>query len=141
MFFKGRDAKKRFSNLLDLQPDFSDDLQLFDDESGVSKDDLSEDKFEVLSRYFEYADVPVSPYVACVFILVIAVVLLFFSFLLFPVYLAPLFVLLLAVTVYVFLEKRVEHKAGEFSSEYPACLLYTSPSPRDATLSRMPSSA
>ena len=25
--------------------------------------------------------------------------------------------------------------------QYPACLLYTSPSPRDATLSRMPSSA
>ena len=25
--------------------------------------------------------------------------------------------------------------------EYKACLLYTSPSPRDATLSRMPSSA
>ena len=24
---------------------------------------------------------------------------------------------------------------------YPGCLLYTSPSPRDATLSRMPSSA
>ena len=26
-------------------------------------------------------------------------------------------------------------------ANYPGCLLYTSPSPRDATLSRMPSSA
>ena len=31
----------------------------------------------------------------------------------------------------------IEHCAGKF----PFCLLYTSPSPRDATLSRMPSSA
>ena len=31
---------------------------------------------------------------------------------------------------------RVDH-----AGEYGACLLYTSPSPRDATLSRMPSSA
>ena len=29
----------------------------------------------------------------------------------------------------------------EVSDEYQPCLLYTSPSPRDATLSRMPSSA
>ena len=28
-----------------------------------------------------------------------------------------------------------------FTGQYPDCLLYTSPSPRDATLSRMPSSA
>ena len=28
-----------------------------------------------------------------------------------------------------------------FSARYDLCLLYTSPSPRDATLSRMPSSA
>ena len=28
-----------------------------------------------------------------------------------------------------------------FTVEFPTCLLYTSPSPRDATLSRMPSSA
>ena len=34
----------------------------------------------------------------------------------------------------------VADEAGEFG-EYLACLLYTSPSPRDATLSRMPSSA
>ena len=33
--------------------------------------------------------------------------------------------------------KSVEHKLEESTS----CLLYTSPSPRDATLSRMPSSA
>ena len=32
-------------------------------------------------------------------------------------------------------------QAREISREYQACLLYTSPSPRDATLSRMPSSA
>ena len=30
---------------------------------------------------------------------------------------------------------------GEGKSSYYSCLLYTSPSPRDATLSRMPSSA
>ena len=30
---------------------------------------------------------------------------------------------------------------GGFAHEQQACLLYTSPSPRDATLSRMPSSA
>ena len=29
----------------------------------------------------------------------------------------------------------------EYNDEVKACLLYTSPSPRDATLSRMPSSA
>ena len=29
----------------------------------------------------------------------------------------------------------------EFKDDATACLLYTSPSPRDATLSRMPSSA
>ena len=29
----------------------------------------------------------------------------------------------------------------EVDKNYPFCLLYTSPSPRDATLSRMPSSA
>ena len=32
-------------------------------------------------------------------------------------------------------------KKGESLTEYWTCLLYTSPSPRDATLSRMPSSA
>ena len=32
-------------------------------------------------------------------------------------------------------------KILEKMGEVPACLLYTSPSPRDATLSRMPSSA
>ena len=31
--------------------------------------------------------------------------------------------------------------ADEIHDLFPACLLYTSPSPRDATLSRMPSSA
>ena len=30
---------------------------------------------------------------------------------------------------------------GSYLIEYKGCLLYTSPSPRDATLSRMPSSA
>ena len=30
---------------------------------------------------------------------------------------------------------------GDFGLQYASCLLYTSPSPRDATLSRMPSSA
>ena len=33
------------------------------------------------------------------------------------------------------------HVEGQLSHKYPDCLLYTSPSPRDATLSRMPSSA
>ena len=34
-----------------------------------------------------------------------------------------------------------ELNIGESNSEYEACLLYTSPSPRDQELSRMPSSA
>ena len=34
-----------------------------------------------------------------------------------------------------------EAVANHFSACVPGCLLYTSPSPRDATLSRMPSSA
>ena len=33
------------------------------------------------------------------------------------------------------------HKTAPDLSKYFTCLLYTSPSPRDATLSRMPSSA
>ena len=37
-------------------------------------------------------------------------------------------------------EEKVE-KLETSSEEYLPCLLYTSPSPRDATLSRMPSSA
>ena len=37
--------------------------------------------------------------------------------------------------------RSVEHKLPADSSEDEVCLLYTSPSPRDATLSRMPSSA
>ena len=32
-------------------------------------------------------------------------------------------------------------KGRVYSNQYNSCLLYTSPSPRDATLSRMPSSA
>ena len=36
-------------------------------------------------------------------------------------------------------EKKKEH--WDFLASTYACLLYTSPSPRDATLSRMPSSA
>ena len=35
----------------------------------------------------------------------------------------------------------VTHMKSEATDGYEACLLYTSPSPRDATLSRMPSSA
>ena len=37
-------------------------------------------------------------------------------------------------------EAEAELVAG-YQTEYSGCLLYTSPSPRDATLSRMPSSA
>ena len=33
------------------------------------------------------------------------------------------------------------NKLNAYQDNYSACLLYTSPSPRDATLSRMPSSA
>ena len=43
-----------------------------------------------------------------------------------------------------FLRELVERKEIEIihiASQYQLCLLYTSPSPRDATLSRMPSSA
>ena len=38
-------------------------------------------------------------------------------------------------------EKEEEEKEKEEEEEEENCLLYTSPSPRDATLSRMPSSA
>ena len=34
-----------------------------------------------------------------------------------------------------------KQQGNEFTGEFNDCLLYTSPSPRDATLSRMPSSA
>ena len=33
------------------------------------------------------------------------------------------------------------YASGQLVQQYKNCLLYTSPSPRDATLSRMPSSA
>ena len=36
---------------------------------------------------------------------------------------------------------RKDSSARQFDPRYFSCLLYTSPSPRDATLSRMPSSA
>src|SRR5680860_1806372 len=36
---------------------------------------------------------------------------------------------------------QTEVKGGDYSKEYVSCLLYTSPSPRDGLLSRMPSSA
>ena len=36
---------------------------------------------------------------------------------------------------------RGRHGIGKSTVVYQICLLYTSPSPRDATLSRMPSSA
>ena len=39
------------------------------------------------------------------------------------------------------LEKRISESFKLVSDRLEACLLYTSPSPRDATLSRMPSSA
>ena len=46
------------------------------------------------------------------------------------------------------MEQRVSTRAGElgievefFQSNHEGCLLYTSPSPRDRSLSRMPSSA
>ena len=37
--------------------------------------------------------------------------------------------------------KSYKQLCSNFINEFDACLLYTSPSPRDATLSRMPSSA
>ena len=36
---------------------------------------------------------------------------------------------------------QIDKQIEEFETEYPVCLLYTSPSPRDTILSRMPSSA
>ena len=35
----------------------------------------------------------------------------------------------------------VKHTGDGFLAEFPSCLLYTSPSPRDMSASRMPSSA
>ena len=40
-----------------------------------------------------------------------------------------------------FLSGTQTRRIGPLVEQYPDCLLYTSPSPRDATLSRMPSSA
>ena len=40
-----------------------------------------------------------------------------------------------------FIPKSKQMVAAELMREFRTCLLYTSPSPRDATLSRMPSSA
>ena len=37
--------------------------------------------------------------------------------------------------------ERLRHLQSQLTDQYQICLLYTSPSPRDATLSRMPSSA
>ena len=42
---------------------------------------------------------------------------------------------------YIELVKRYKDKLINFVYRLVSCLLYTSPSPRDATLSRMPSSA
>ena len=39
------------------------------------------------------------------------------------------------------IKKRVEQEQGYKPGEYEICLLYTSPSPRDLSTSRMPSSA
>ena len=39
------------------------------------------------------------------------------------------------------INKRVVEEQGYADSEFEICLLYTSPSPRDRTRSRMPSSA
>ena len=41
----------------------------------------------------------------------------------------------------VMLYGQLHNAVSEFEGTFGACLLYTSPSPRDATLSRMPSSA
>ena len=39
------------------------------------------------------------------------------------------------------INKELKSDTGDYASVRRGCLLYTSPSPRDATLSRMPSSA
>ena len=46
---------------------------------------------------------------------------------------------LVMVNILKFKEQTEDGRTGE--EAYNTCLLYTSPSPRDATLSRMPSSA
>ena len=44
--------------------------------------------------------------------------------------------------IYFLSQRKVqEEKKDQFKHKFRICLLYTSPSPRDATLSRMPSSA
>ena len=40
-----------------------------------------------------------------------------------------------------YFSKKDEYEKKEYKKEYNSCLLYTSPSPRDAHESRMPSSA
>ena len=43
--------------------------------------------------------------------------------------------------IHLNIENRLKDKIGDAAGRLHTCLLYTSPSPRDATLSRMPSSA
>ena len=43
--------------------------------------------------------------------------------------------------VCIFGSARIEPESKEYKKVYRLCLLYTSPSPRDRSLSRMPSSA
>jgi len=125
MFFRKVNAKRRFSNLLELQPEFSEEVLAFDENSA---DAFKESTISSFSRYLEYANISLSPYLVGIVLATVSISFLGLSFFLFPVYLAPLFVLLLGVAVYVFLEKRVEEKAGEFSSEYPAVLMATASS-------------
>ena len=49
--------------------------------------------------------------------------------------------LVLCLSIYLFIYLFITSLPGHRSFQYINCLLYTSPSPRDATLSRMPSSA
>ena len=58
--------------------------------------------------------------------------------------LAVFFGLCIAIDVpegYKFIRAQAEYRIVEGQTQYTFCLLYTSPRPRDATLSRMPSSA
>ena len=43
--------------------------------------------------------------------------------------------------MYQYFKELTEYERGEYDALHEPCLLYTSPSPRDGLLSRMPSSA
>jgi Flp pilus assembly protein TadB len=116
----------RLSGLVELQPSLMDDFEL------VPSSNLQPmvRHGSSLERYLRFADIGIAPSVCVVILLLLLVATVGIGLVAFPIFLLPLFVGLVAVTLYVFLEKRIEEKAFQFSSEYPAVLMATASSVR-----------